>query len=192
MKRSRLTYDSWTCILSRDLIIKKLEAPGERGHLVLNRIKEVTEPQTWEFNGEDIVVCDKGIQWLSFLPQEDHYCITAMLDAEGEVIVWYIDMIASQGMDESGIPYFDDLYLDLVVYPDGTILVDDMDELEEAYESGDISKELYDLALKTSDKLQKGLLTSIDHFKAVTQRYYTILKESIRFRADKKNSLYKR
>ena len=37
-----------------------------------------------------------------------------------------------QGIDADGIPYFDDLYLDLVVYPGGTIIVDDMDELEEA------------------------------------------------------------
>ena len=39
-------------------------------------------------------------------------------------------MIAKQGIDYDGVPYFDDLYLDLVVYPDGTIVVDDMDELE--------------------------------------------------------------
>ena len=51
----------------------------------------------------------------------------------------YIDMIAGQGKDVDGIAYIDDLYLDLVAYPDGTVLEDDMDELEEALRNGDIS-----------------------------------------------------
>ena len=84
------------------------------------------------FNGEDMVVCDKGIKWMSILPQNDFYCITAMMNEKEEILVWYVDMIESQGTDSDDIPYFIDLYLDLVVYPDGTIMVDDMDELEEA------------------------------------------------------------
>lgn len=31
-----------------------------------------------------------------------------------------------------GTSYFDDLYLDFVVYPDGSVIIDDMDELEAA------------------------------------------------------------
>ncbi len=92
-------------------------------------IKEVTKPQVWNYNGKDTIVCDKGIKWISILPKDKYYCITAMLDQKEEIIAWYIDMIAGQGVDD-GIPYFYDLYLDLVVYPDGTIIIDDMDELE--------------------------------------------------------------
>ena len=47
-------------------------------------------------------------------------------------------MIASQGIYVDVVPYFDDLYLDLVVYPDGTIIVDDMDELGEVLSKKDI------------------------------------------------------
>lgn len=39
-------------------------------------------------------------------------------------------MIVEQGIDTDGIPYFENLYLDLVVYSNGTIKVDDMDEIE--------------------------------------------------------------
>lgn len=42
-----------------------------------------------------------------------------------------------------GAPYFDDLYLDLVVYPDGTVIVDDMDELEEALLEKGITQEQF-------------------------------------------------
>ena len=70
-----------------------------------------------------------------------------MMDENGKVLLWYIDMTAKQGIDVDGVPYFDDLYLDLVVYPDGTIIVDDMDELEEALSKKDITQEQFFLPL---------------------------------------------
>ena len=70
-------------------------------------------------------------------------------------------MIASQDIDGDDIPYFYDLYLDLVVYPDGTIIEDDMDELQTALEKGDITQQQFLLALNTSDKLKNGLLTHV-------------------------------
>jgi hypothetical protein len=40
-----------------------------------------------------------------------------------------------------------------------------MDELEEALRCGDISKELFDLAIDTCNKLKTGLLRDIEEFK---------------------------
>lgn len=87
-----------------------------------------------------------------------------MLNEDNEILLWYIDMIADRGIDIDGIPYFDDLYLDLVVYPDGTIVEDDRDELEEALFSKDITQEQFELALETSQKVQKGLLSDVSLF----------------------------
>ena len=155
MNRSRLSYDEWKCILSKDLCGKQVDTEFFTGYVGLIEIHEVSEPQIWKFNGEDIVVCDKGLKWVSILPKDDWYCITAMLNEKEEVLLWYIDMIASQEIDADGVPSFEDLYLDLVVYPDGTILVDDMDELEDALAEGDITKEQFELALKTSKRFIK-------------------------------------
>ena len=93
-----------------------------------------------------------------------------MMNANDDILVWYIDMIVEQGIDADGIPYFDDLYLDLVVYPDGTIKVDDMDELEDAVSKKDITEEQFELAIATSKKLQKGLLSDIKAFIDYTLR----------------------
>jgi len=125
---------------------------------------------------EDIVVCDNGVRWLSILPQDDYYCITAMMNEQEEILLWYIDMIASQGIDSDGVPYFDDLYLDLVVYPNGTILVDDMDELEDALSKKDITQEQFELALETSKRLQEGLLSNIDSFIEYTKKCIRLLR----------------
>ena len=176
MKRSDLSYSEWNCIISKNLNRKFIQSDFFEGYIEMIDIKEVTKPQIWKFNGKDIVVCDNGIKWLSILPKNDFYCITAMLNENEEIILWYIDMIASQGITEDGTPYFDDLYLDLVVYPDGTIIVDDMDELQEALAIRDITSEQYNLAILTSRELQEGLLKNIDEFTRFTYKCLSNLR----------------
>lgn len=59
-----------------------------------------------------------------------------MMNEKDDIILWYIDMIAEQGMDE----------------------------LEEALLRKDITKEQFNLAINTSNKLKNGLLSDIDSF----------------------------
>lgn len=175
MKRSRLSYDEWKCIKAKKLLGQTIDTDVFKGYIGLIEIEEVSEKQIWKFNGEDIVVCDKGLKWLSILPQNDYYCITAMMNEKNDILLWYIDMIAAQGTDVDGIPYIDDLYLDLVVYPDGTIVVDDMDELEDALAKNDITHEQFELAIRTSNQLREGLLSNIDTFIDFTKRCYEMM-----------------
>ena len=172
MKKSRLSYDEWKCILSKEMIGKQIKTSFFDGFLEMINIQEVSEKQIWKFNGEDIVVCDNGLKWMSILPQDDYYCITTMMDKNGKILLWYIDMIYEQGVDEDGVPFFYDLYLDLVVYPNGEIIVDDMDELEDALANGTITQEQFDLAIKTCEKLKCGILKNIDEFICFTKMCY--------------------
>lgn len=176
MKRSRLSYDEWTCIKSKTVSGKNVVKDSFEGYIGIIKIEEVSEPQIWRFNGEDIVVCANGLKWLSILPKHDFYCITAMLNENDEILLWYIDMIANQGVDTDGVPYIHDLYLDLVVYPDGTLMEDDRDELEEALAAKDISEEQYKLAIDTSIRLREGLLKYIEAFKTYTYECLNIVK----------------
>ena len=164
MKRSKLSYDEWKCIETKKLKGKRVNTDFFKGYIGILEIEKVTEKQIWRFNDEDIIVCDNGLKWLSILPQNDFYCITAMMNENDDILLWYIDMIAEQGIDIDSIPYFDDLYLDLVVYPTGMIKVDDMDELEEALARKEITEEQFNLAINTSNKLKNGLLSDIDSF----------------------------
>lgn len=176
MKRSRLSYDEWKCIKSKKLKGKYISTNFFKGYVGLLEIEEVSEKQIWKFNGGNIVVCDAGRKWLSILPKNDFYCITAMMDENDNILLWYIDMLARQGMDADGIPYFDDLYLDLVVYPDGMVIVDDMDELENALAVKDITQEQFDLAIATADKLKLGLLNDVSNF----IKYTLVCKEMLK------------
>lgn len=179
MKISRLSYDEWKCIISKELSGTFINTDFFIGYLGLLNIKAVSEAQIWNYNGQKLTVCDKGINWLSILPQNDHYCITAMMNEKNELLLWYIDMIMGQGIDIDGIPYFEDLYLDLIVYPDGTIVTDDMDELEKAWAKNDISLEQFNLAIDTCNKLKNGLLSDIDIFKEYTQKCLNLTANAV-------------
>ncbi len=176
MKRCRLSYDEWKCIISKEMSGKRVKTDFFEGYLGLIKILRVSEVQKWKIRGEELVVCDKGIKWLTILPQHEFYCITAMMDEKGQILVWYIDMIARQGEDADGMPWFDDLYLDLVVYPDGEIFVDDRDELDEALRQKDITQEQYELALRTADELREGLLKDVDAFRKYTRACHECIR----------------
>ncbi len=172
MKRKKLSFDRWECITSKTLYQKRIDTEFLKGYIVLMQIHEVSEAQIWNFNGQDIVMCDKGIQWLSILPEDEFYCITAMINEDGKIILWYIDMLADHEIDADGVLCFDDLYLDLIVHLDGSIKVDDMDELEEALANHDITQEQFDLAIATGNKLREGILSEINSFIEYTDRCY--------------------
>lgn len=170
MKRSYLDYREWACIREKTRIGRRIQTADFCGYVGLMHILAVDAPQSWHFNGEDLVVCDAGRQWLSMLPEDGAYCVTAMLDEAVRPLVWYIDMIDAQGIDENGIPWFDDLYLDLVVYPDGTVLTDDRDELDAALQGGGITPTQHRRALDTERMLREGLLASAEGLKEMTER----------------------
>lgn len=158
MKRRRFTYDEWAGIPNQRFCQQRIDTTLFHGMARLICMDKVAEPIRWNFQNDDILVCDNGMKWLAMLPDNEYYVISALLNNRNEITLWYIDMIADSGLDEDGIVYYDDLYLDLVVYPYGEVYTDDMDELEEALEKKDISQDLYDLAIRTCDKLRAGLL----------------------------------
>lgn len=176
MKRKSLSYAAWTCILSRELHIWQVTEPF-RGHVTLLRIQEVTEPQVWQWQGEALTVCDKGMAWLCMLPEQGGLCITAQLNEDGTVALWYVDMIAGQGVDDQGVPWFDDLYLDLIVNPDGAMFVDDRDELDEALRAGEITQAQHRQALHVCAMLQKGLEGGVAPLQTLTEQCYRLMED---------------
>lgn len=175
MYKCRLTYDECKCIISKNRVGKQVDLPQIKGYLGLLNINTVSEQQIWKHNDNDVIVCDSGYHWLSILPSNEFYCITAMMDNNYDFKVCYIDMIDSQGYDQDGVPYFYDLYLDLIVYPNGNIIVDDLDELQEALKLGDITEMQHNKAIATAQELQRGLLSDIRNFQLYIQEMVELL-----------------
>jgi hypothetical protein len=87
----------------------------------------------------------------------------SMYDGEGKIIEWYFDITKANGVDEDGKPYYDDLFLDLVLLPDGQVITLDEDELLEALNNGIITREDYDLAYRVKDRLLDRRIVSLDY-----------------------------
>ncbi len=66
--------------------------------------------------------------------------------------------------------------MDLVVYPNGDIIIDDMDEPKEALKTSKITELQYNRVLTTSQKLQDGLLSDIEKFQDYVREMLNILK----------------
>ena len=177
MYKCRLTYDEWKCIISKSRTGKQVDMPQLKGYLGLLTIDTVSEKQIWKYNKNDVIVCDNGYHWLTIMPSNDFYCITVMMDDSYEMKVCYIDMIDTQGYDDDGVPYFYDLYLDLIIYPDRNIITDDMDELQEALKTGEITDVQYNKAITTSQKLQDGLLSDIGEFQYYIKEMLNLIEQ---------------
>jgi len=63
-----------------------------------------------------------------------------------------------QGITENNIPWLDDLFLDIVVSPNGDLKLLDVDELKNALRNAEISRVEYDLAFCESNKLMEQIV----------------------------------
>ena len=103
--------------------------------------------------------------------------LTAIYDDNNNIIEWYFDIARKIGKD-NGVPYEDDLYLDVVVTPSGDVILLDEDELKEAFDKKEMTKEEYDEAYKIADDLMERLKNNKDKLQEYTGGYLNqFLKE---------------
>ena len=129
------------------------------------------ERNDWEMpKAGRVQVTGEGMTWLELIPDGTHRVITVMYFPDGthdperkdypvtadekyRPSIWYIDIIEGTEYDEDGIAVFIDKYLDVIITPEGEVKVDDRDELDAAYASGELSKEQYDAALAEGEAI---------------------------------------
>ena len=119
-------------------------------------------------NGKCIM--DNDYKWLEFYDYSSKVKLTAIYDENSEIIEWYFDIAREIGKD-NGIPYEDDLYLDVVVIPSGEIILLDEDELKEAFNKREMTKEEYENAYEEAKQLMNKLKNNKDKLKEYTDKY---------------------
>ncbi len=122
----------------------------------------------WEMEkAGKVPVCGEGMVWLQLIPDNQKRAITAKFLPKSKTIegavysktvsVWYVDVIDNWGYDEDGVAYFMDMYLDVIFDVEGDVCIEDRDELENAYHSGELSAEQYQTAIAEGDLIVKEL-----------------------------------
>ena len=132
-----------------------------KGWVSLNFLTD-GETRFWEYEKSGkIPVSAKGMTWLTLIPDDRKRCIGAYIKPDRRVSVWYVDVIEETGIDEDGVVYYIDKYLDVILTPQGDVIVQDRDELDAAYESGELSDAQYEEALKEGELIINELATDI-------------------------------
>ena len=81
------------------------------------------------------------------------------------------------GVDERGILYYDDLYLDIVALPNNEVFLLDELELEKALKSKDITEKEYTLAKEQVDIILDNVLDDIERLESESRELLKIVRE---------------
>lgn len=136
-------------------------------YITLKEVNDLTEPHKIVVNGRWITKLDKNYTILEYTPLDKLYNVRVHINDKLQILEYYFDIILQneiRNIDGQEIPFYNDLYLDVIYYQkvatksDNFILLDDKDELKAALKEGKIDQEEYDLAYNIANPLMKELL----------------------------------
>lgn len=130
-------------------------------YISIKKILEVEKPFCTKQGG---CLINNNYYIIEVVPLNENYCIRLFIDNQKHVILYYFDITLKNGFDkEINSPYYEDLYLD-VVLKDGNIKILDEDELKMALEEKNINKHEYGLAINKKNELIKSLKSNTNRF----------------------------
>lgn len=155
IKHVRLTFDEWNRSIKKKTVYLSEDKEQYYALIIIDQVKE---PQIWEVFNNQLVVANDGFKWLVTAPKNENYVITMYMDKNVKPILWYIDIIDGKGVDDDGVSYFNDIFLDLLVSEKKLVVEDDRDEFEKAFLRGIISEKQYQQANTTVEKLKQKII----------------------------------
>lgn len=145
-----------------------------KGDVYLNNFTKIKNPYILE-NG--VCMRDTGYTWLEFYDYSSKIRLTAMYDEKKEIVEWYFDIARMIGK-ENGVPYEDDLYLDVLLTKDGNIILLDEDELKEALERRELTEKEFNGAYNVANELVNKIEGKVEKVKKFTDKYLDLLLEN--------------
>ncbi len=154
-KRKKFTTNTYMKeTIDCDLIITR----EEDTYITIKKYKKMNGKFiTKNIVGKEITYLDEGYYLVEITPINENYNIRFYVTPDKKVLDYYIDITLKNGV-EYKIPYYIDLYLDIVHDNDqDKVYFADEDELKEALDNKIISKKDYNLAYRVGNKLLKTL-----------------------------------
>jgi uncharacterized protein len=173
MKRKSTDRTYLKRVIDRDFISINVDDYDFKGYITLFKMNKVTQDCIIKYGKKNICVINNGYKMMQYVPLNENYTLTAFFDKNNRLVQWYFDITYRNGMDDDGIPFYDDLYLDIVILPPLDIYLLDEDELDEARDTKEINEEQYNLAYDVTNRLMNDI--SNDRI-LLFKRYETDLK----------------
>ncbi len=178
MKRKRLDRDAWG-FQYFPYYQMQVETEHFKGLAALICITS-GEYQYWDYpKAGKTKICGEGMTWLQMIPEGREHMVTAMYLPDGRISTWYVDMLDGVEYDRDGIAVYVDKYLDVIFTPQGDVLVDDRDELDTAYASGELSKEQYENAIAEGEAVLAEYCTDVEQTERYSNEVLAAVKQKI-------------
>ena len=176
MKRKELGRYDWKNILERQDFHCCWQKNFQQGEAALIHIIKAAKTGMGQFRGESVVIYKDNYHWLQVCMADSHWWLTAMVDEAGEITQYYFDITLENQLLGSRDSWFTDIYLDVVLMPDGRMDLLDADELDNALQNGDITEEQHALAHQWAKNLMEQLPQNLPRLKAFVEELYKELK----------------
>lgn len=185
IKRKRLNRDLWTFDrypyfqMRVDMeefhgLVCMIKLLGGVAHINGGKVQYWDRPKAGK-----VAICGEGMIWLQLIPDGKNHVLTAMYLPDHSVSIWYADVSGSLEYDSDGVAVFTDLYLDVTFTPRGDVSVDDRDELDQALQRGELTKEQYDSVLKESEFILEAYCKDIAKTEAVCNKILSYVLEEM-------------
>lgn len=157
IKRRFADRRAWmgSTIIDKSFILLDHNDSGFEGHISIMRFNQILKPIHVDVAESKLCLLEKNYIWISHYPKGKNYVLTTMCTDNLEVIQWYYDVTREYQVGMDGIPFSDDLFLDVAILNSGKILLLDEEELQQAYSENNISQAEVILAQKTANELIK-------------------------------------
>ncbi len=179
VKRKTLNLTNWKRVTKSSSAYMPLDFPKLKGMAGLFEIREVTAPLIVTLLSKRTIMADRSFNWMQIGPENENWWLTVQFDAEDQPIQYYFDITKDNTICGEESFYFD-LFIDVVLLPDGRIMTLDADELEQAYSEGLVGEDDCRLAVSTAEKIAAALPRERFRLVKFCDKIFTELKNCLK------------
>ena len=149
---------------------KRIDEEFFKGYVAFVKIKDVQNPLIVNDGEKDVCIKDNDYKWIEVYPDNEHYAVTIMFDNNDNLIQWYFDIAKEIGI-ENNIPYEDDLYVDIVITPNGRKEILDEEELMDALNKNEITQNDVELVYETVKLIEDKFVNNFSYLTDLTDKF---------------------
>ena len=149
---------------------KRIDEEFFKGYVAFVKIKDVQNPLIVNDGEKDVCIKDNDYKWIEVYPDNEHYAVTIMFDNNDNLIEWYFDIAKEIGI-ENNIPYEDDLYVDIVITPNGRKEILDEEELMDALNNNEITQKDVELVYETVKLIEDKFVNNFSYLTDLTDKF---------------------
>lgn len=179
MKRKYIDRSNWNRIEKSNSIVFNTFQERFGGYASAIFVEKVHDKLICNLGKREFCLINDGYIWIQRLPIQKNWSVTTMFNEKNAIIQWYFDITKQNSIDANGQPFYDDLYLDVVVFPSGEVVLLDEDELKDALEQEVITKADFDLAYNVANEIMNGIAQDILYLSSMSNEDLNFFKSKL-------------